>query len=75
MRELEVLEPNALRCVVKPYNALLTTHWLLDYAKVSVLLDNEVCSWNIPRYLTARHSVRVLILMASCVCYVFESAF
>ena len=28
-------------CVVEPYNALLTTHWLLDHTEVSVLLDNE----------------------------------
>jgi tubulin alpha len=27
--------------VVEPYNALLTTHWLLDHTEVSVLLDNE----------------------------------
>jgi tubulin alpha len=25
----------------KPYNALLTTHWLLDHTEISVLLDNE----------------------------------
>merc|ERR1712087_687642 len=28
-------------CVVEPYNALLTTHWLLDHTEISVLLDNE----------------------------------
>jgi tubulin alpha len=27
--------------VVEPYNALLTTHWLLDHTEISVLLDNE----------------------------------
>merc|ERR1712183_1051892 len=26
---------------VEPYNALLTTHWLLDHTEISVLLDNE----------------------------------
>ena len=33
--------PNQSTCVVEPYNALLTTHWLLDHTEVSVLLDNE----------------------------------
>jgi tubulin alpha len=33
--------PNLSTCVVEPYNALLTTHWLLDHTEVSVLLDNE----------------------------------
>ena len=28
-------------CVVEPYNALLTTHWLLDHTEVSIMLDNE----------------------------------
>ena len=28
-------------CVVEPYNALLTTHRLLDHTDVSVILDNE----------------------------------
>merc|ERR1712156_614855 len=28
-------------CVVEPYNALLTTHWLLDHTEISVVLDNE----------------------------------
>ena len=27
--------------VVEVYNALLTTHWLLDHTEVSVVLDNE----------------------------------
>eukprot|EP01083_Nonionella_stella_P086050 238803_1 len=27
--------------VVDPYNALLSTHWLLDHTEISVLLDNE----------------------------------
>ncbi|ETO36151.1 tubulin alpha chain, partial [Reticulomyxa filosa] len=26
---------------IKPYNALLATHWLLDHTEVSLLLDNE----------------------------------
>merc|ERR1712003_123445 len=33
--------PTISTCVVEPYNALLTTHWLLDHTWVSVLLDNE----------------------------------
>merc|ERR1712177_85657 len=33
--------PTISTCVVEPYNALLTTHWLLDHTEVSVLLDNE----------------------------------
>merc|ERR1719334_1960732 len=28
-------------CVVEPYNALLTTHWLLDHTEISMLIDNE----------------------------------
>jgi len=33
--------PIISNCVVEPYNALLTTHWLLDHTEVSVVLDNE----------------------------------
>jgi tubulin alpha len=33
--------PTILTCVVEPYNALLTTHGLLDYTEISVLLGNE----------------------------------
>jgi tubulin alpha len=33
--------PNLSTCVVEPYNALLTSHWLLDHTEVSLLLDNE----------------------------------
>eukprot|EP00486_Rosalina_sp_Unknown_P008139 CAMPEP_0201591484 /NCGR_PEP_ID=MMETSP0190_2-20130828/189653_1 /ASSEMBLY_ACC=CAM_ASM_000263 /TAXON_ID=37353 /ORGANISM="Rosalina sp." /LENGTH=353 /DNA_ID=CAMNT_0048049845 /DNA_START=107 /DNA_END=1164 /DNA_ORIENTATION=- len=33
--------PCISNCVVEPYNALLTTHWLLDHTEVSVVLDNE----------------------------------
>ena len=33
--------PNLSTSVVEPYNALLTTHWLLDHTEVSLLLDNE----------------------------------
>ena len=32
--------PTISDCVVDPYNALLTTHWLLDYTEESVILDN-----------------------------------
>jgi tubulin alpha len=32
---------NLSTCVVEPYNAMLSTHWLLDHTEVSVLLDNE----------------------------------
>jgi tubulin alpha len=43
--------PNMSTCVVEPYNALLTTHWLLDHTEVSVLLDNEaiygICQKNL----------------------------
>merc|ERR1711953_1363621 len=38
-------------CVVEPYNALLTTHWLLDHTEISVVLDNEavyeICQKNL----------------------------
>jgi len=33
--------PTHSTCVVEPYNALLTTHWLLDHTKISIVLDNE----------------------------------
>lgn len=33
--------PTISTCIVEPYNALLTTHWLLDHTEVSLLLDNE----------------------------------
>jgi len=33
--------PTQSTCVVEPYNALLTTHWLLDHTEISVVLDNE----------------------------------
>jgi len=33
--------PTISNCVVEPYNALLTTHWLLDHTEVSLVLDNE----------------------------------
>jgi len=33
--------PNISTCIVEPYNALLSTHWLLDHTEVSMVLDNE----------------------------------
>jgi len=33
--------PQISTSVVEPYNALLSTHWLLDHTDVSVILDNE----------------------------------
>jgi tubulin alpha len=33
--------PQLSTAVVEPYNALLSTHWLLDHTEVSLLLDNE----------------------------------
>merc|ERR1712051_298463 len=33
--------PTISTCVVEPYNALLTTHWLLDHTEISIVLDNE----------------------------------
>ena len=33
--------PTISTCVVEPYNALLTTHWLTDHSEISVVLDNE----------------------------------
>merc|ERR1711998_177138 len=51
--------PNISTCIVEPYNALLSTHWLLDHTDVSLLLDNEalydICKKNLgitkPSYL------------------------
>jgi tubulin alpha len=43
--------PQISTCVVEPYNAMLTTHWLLDHTEVSILLDNEaiygICQKNL----------------------------
>jgi len=33
--------PTMATSVVEPYNAMLTTHWLLDHTEVSLVLDNE----------------------------------
>ena len=33
--------PTLSTAVVEPYNAMLTTHWLIDHTEVSLLLDNE----------------------------------
>merc|ERR1712061_389682 len=33
--------PKMSTCIVEPYNAMLSTHWLLDHTEVSVLLENE----------------------------------
>jgi len=33
--------PTISTCIVEPYNALLATHWLIDYAEISTVLDNE----------------------------------
>jgi len=33
--------PKISTCIVEPYNAMLSTHWLLDHTEVSVVLDNE----------------------------------
>merc|ERR1712176_1355687 len=33
--------PNLSTCIVEPYNAMPSTHWLLDHTEVSLVLDNE----------------------------------
>merc|ERR1711964_428043 len=33
--------PQISTAIVYPYNALLSTHWLLDHTEVSIVLDNE----------------------------------
>jgi len=51
--------------VVEPYNALLSTHWLLDHTQVSILLENEalyeICQRNLdirrPTYSTLNRLV------------------
>merc|ERR1711964_180401 len=35
--------PQISTAIVDPYNALLSTHWLLDHTEVSIVLDNESC--------------------------------
>merc|ERR1712121_106291 len=43
--------PTISTCVVEPYNAMLTTHWLLDHTEISIVLDNEaiyeICQKNL----------------------------
>ena len=43
--------PTISTCVVEPYNALLTTHWLLDHTEISMVLDDEaiyeICQKNL----------------------------
>merc|ERR1719411_1152931 len=43
--------PTISTSVVEPYNALLTTHWLLDHTEMSLVLDNEaiyeICQRNL----------------------------
>jgi len=33
--------PKISTSIVEPYNAMLSTHWLLDHTEVSIMLDNE----------------------------------
>ena len=33
--------PKIYKCIVEPYNAMLTPHWLFDHNEVSIVLDNE----------------------------------
>jgi len=51
--------------VVEPYNALLTTHWLLDHTEVSVVMDNEsiyeICQKNLDIYRPSYDTVNRLI--------------
>jgi len=43
--------PTISTCVVAPYNAVHSTHWLLDHSEVSVIIDNEalygICQRNL----------------------------
>eukprot|EP01083_Nonionella_stella_P272542 924289_1 len=43
--------PAFSKCVVEPYNAILTTHWLLDYTETSVVLDNVAVYENCQKWL------------------------
>jgi tubulin alpha len=47
--------PTISTCIVEPYNALLTTHWLLDHTEVSLLLDNEAIYGLCQRNLDVKH--------------------
>jgi tubulin alpha len=47
--------PTISTCVVEPYNALLTTHWLLDHTEVSLLLDNEAIYEIIQKKIGIKH--------------------
>ena len=47
--------PNLSTAVVEPYNALLTTHWLLDHTEVSLLLDYEAIYDLVIKQLDIKH--------------------
>jgi tubulin alpha len=47
--------PTISTCIVEPYNALLTTHWLLDHTEVSLLLDNEAIYGLCQKNLNIKH--------------------
>jgi tubulin alpha len=47
--------PTISTCVVEPYNALLTTHWLLDHTEVSLVLDNEAIYEICQKWLDVKH--------------------
>jgi tubulin alpha len=47
--------PTISTCIVEPYNALLTTHWLLDHTEVSLLLDNEAIYGLCQKNLDVKH--------------------
>jgi tubulin alpha len=47
--------PTISTCVVEPYNALLSTHWLLDHTEVSLLLDNEAIYEICMKWLDLKH--------------------
>jgi tubulin alpha len=47
--------PTISTCIVEPYNALLTTHWLLDHTEVSLLLDNEAIYGLLQKNLAVKH--------------------
>merc|ERR1719163_1210702 len=57
--------PNISTCIVEPYNALLSTHWLLDHTDVSLLLDNEalydICKKNLSIPKPSYHQLNVVI--------------
>jgi tubulin alpha len=57
--------PKISTCIVEPYNAMLSTHWLLDHTEVSIVLDNEaiyaICKKSLDLKRPSYHHLNLII--------------